>query len=182
MSVLICTFRHIKTFSSVLLFKFSSTIGRPRKITNIRALDNKIIYAQLPIVIAVTAHDLPTGEIIILQVHNATMMPDEANTLLSTNHLHHHRIIIKDVARSFGGKQLMIADGYVIPFVYHQGTIKLRIRRPTETEILECKTVELISDDDLEPSETHLDEYSEDEYLRLEHPKHRNSKYLEIDL
>ena len=36
--------------------------------------------------------------------------------------------------------------------------------------MLECKTVELTSDDDWEPSETHLDEYIEDDYLRLEHP------------
>ena len=50
-------------------------IGRPRRMTNIRALDNKIIYAQLPIVTAVTAHDLPTGETIILQVHDAATMP-----------------------------------------------------------------------------------------------------------
>ena len=62
----------------------------------------------------------------------------------------------------------MKSDGFLILFVYHERTIKLRVRRPTEEEIITCTTVELTTDDEWEPSQEKMDEYNEEDYLCLD--------------
>jgi len=84
------------------------------------------VQNNVPIGTGITAVDLPTGETILLRVHEATILNDDAHSLFSTLQLREHGIEIDDRLRRHGGASCMQVEDYVIPFTMVAGILLSR--------------------------------------------------------
>ena len=80
---------------------FVTVTGYDKKSGNARS--------STPIGSGVTAVDLPSGEVVLICIHEATIMND-ANTLLSVFQLHEAHVTIDDVAKRHSGKSCIVVD------------------------------------------------------------------------
>jgi len=114
---------------------------------NIAGYDNtSTIKTDVPIGSGITAVDLPDGETVLLRVHEASFLGDDAHTLISLIQLHENGVEVDDKPRRHGGTCSMTVDGYVIPFELDKGLVTFKIRKPTAHELDTCEMIELTSD------------------------------------
>jgi hypothetical protein len=73
------------------------------------------VKEDVPIVSAITAIDLPTGETILMRVNEATNLGRDAYTLLSPMHIRENDVYIDDKPKRHGGNSCMVVDDAVIP-------------------------------------------------------------------
>jgi hypothetical protein len=107
---------------------------------------NSTMRSGIPIVTATTAVELPSGETVLLKVHEASNLGQQGNSLLSTVQLREHGVEVMDIPKRHGGQPYIMADGYVIPLQLEIGLMKINIRLPTEQELHTCTEIELTSD------------------------------------
>ena len=93
--------------------------------------NEKTAKNNVPIGTGITAVDLPNDTTVILRVNEATLLGENANTLLSPTQIRENGHIIDEQARKHGGKGCITADGYVIPMTLREGMMAIKIRQPT---------------------------------------------------
>jgi len=124
---------------------------------------------DIPIGSGITAVDLPTGETILLRVHEASVLNDDAHTLFSTLQLRENGVEIDDRLRRHGGASCMYVDNYVIPFTMIAGMVTVKIRKPTEHELVTCDIIDLTSPDPWHPAQLTDQELNTNDYASLVH-------------
>ena len=87
---------------------------------------------NVPIGTGLTVVDLPDGESILLQVHEATVLGEIANTLFSEMQMEQNGIIIQ---RASDGRRYIEIEGYMIPFTVKEEMQTLLTPHPTEQEL-----------------------------------------------
>ncbi len=121
-------------------WKVTAHTGRT---TSVSGFDSNMIELQdRPIVSAKTAVDFPDGTTLIVCLHEATLLEDSANCLLSTIQMRDFHTIVNDIPRIHGGDQCIIADEFEIPLILRGGLLGMLCRVPLEHEIESCVTVE----------------------------------------
>ena len=106
---------------------------------------------NIPVVSALTAVDLPTGEVILIKVNEASNLGENENTLLSVTQMRDHGVVVHDLATRHGGHPHIAADGYVIPLQLHGALMQFSIITPTRYELENSYQIELTSDMPWEP-------------------------------
>ncbi len=80
---------------------------------------------------AVTVVDLPNGESVILQAHEALYLPHNNFTILSSTQLRESGVAVHDTAKHHGGLQNIVVDEVEIPLTLKRGLLHVPIRAPT---------------------------------------------------
>jgi len=89
---------------------------------------------------AITAVDLPDDKTILIKINEATILGEDANSLLSTTQAEHYGTIINNVPKSRGGKiPYIFKDNIYIPMNIHRGLPTIKIRKPTKEELQMCE-------------------------------------------
>ena len=112
---------------------------------------------------AITAIDLPDNKTILIKINEATILSDDANSLLSTTQASYYGTIINCVPKSRGGTiPYIFKDDIYIPLNIKDGLIYTNIRKPTNEELKECETIILTSEEPWNPEHIHEDYTIED--------------------
>ena len=110
------------------------------------------LTSDVPIGSGITAVDLPNSETVLIRANEATLLGEDANTLLSTIQMRDHGIIIDDKATRHGGLSCIDAFGTIIPMFLNEGMMCIKIRKPTELEMESCEVIDITSPLPWDPS------------------------------
>jgi hypothetical protein len=120
------------------------------------------IMRDIPIGLAATAYDLPTGETIILGVHQALYFGASLeNSLCQPNQLREHGIIVDDCPKQYsGGKSLhglfFPEENVHIPLEMYGCLSYFPSRLPMQVELATCRWVHLSGEGEWEPYSDHF--------------------------
>ena len=120
------------------------------------------VMKDIPICLVITAYDLPTGETIILGVHQALFFgATMEHSLCQPNQFREHGLIVDDCPKMYSnGKTLhgmYIPDQELhIPFELHGCLSYFPTRLPTPDEIDTCRWVHMSGDGEWDPYSDHF--------------------------
>ena len=100
----------------------------------------------LRVVVAVTALDLPNGELVLLRISEAAYNPNSQHSLLSEFQLQEKGCKIDSKARSHGGLQCFWPSGSdkpMIPLTLGGALIHFKHRYPTSDEVVNCTPIDI---------------------------------------
>jgi hypothetical protein len=123
--------------------------------TNRKALvggfDDTLTIGEKNIGSGIAAYDKSEGSTVLLLVNEGIEHCSQPNTMLSLNQMHHHGVDVCDVHPKFtnsGRKGLfrIKVREHEFPFRMENGLTALKLRRPTDSELVDCEVVRLTSD------------------------------------
>ena len=118
--------------------------------------------SNLPIANVAYAHDLPSGETIILQINNTIYLgSDMDDSLLNPiqcmeNDVHVDLRPRKYYPNENGAQTLVLPDGLTLNIQYQNSTPFVPVRRPTPLELTSCHLVEMTSHDSWDPQDPNM--------------------------
>ncbi len=112
----------------------------------IQGFSDDLTKQDVPIVSAATVVDLPTGESVILQEHEALYLPNNKFTILSSTQLRESGVAVYDTAKRHGGLQNIVMDEVEIPLTLKRGLLHIPIRAPTKEDLLTLPILDITSD------------------------------------
>jgi hypothetical protein len=87
--------------------------------------------------------DLP-HETILLRVNEGVVT--KKKTIFSTNQLRAYGCQVYDIPLKYGGKQaIVLSEGLTIPLKYKAGLHYMKIRKPTDDELIDYPVIDLTS-------------------------------------
>ena len=119
--------------------------------------DDTLTIGEKNIGSGVAAYDKSDGSTILLLVNEAIDHCSQPNTMLSLNQMRHYGVDVCDVHPHFtnGGRQglfrIKVGD-HELPFRMENGLAALKVRRPTDSELVDCEVVRLTADSHWDPS------------------------------
>ena len=128
-------------------------IAETERVADLQAFKDDFVEKQVPICSGATAIDLPSGETIIAEVHEAPFLEDGGTTLLSTFQMREHGVWVDNVAKRHGGNQEICVEDYHIPLEIRNGLLGFQCRKPTSWELENLFHVSLTSEEVWSPSE-----------------------------
>ncbi len=108
--------------------------------------------------------DLPNGEYVILQAHEALHLPNSKFTILFSTKLRENGVAVHDTARRHGGLQNIVVDKVEIPLTLQRGLLHVHIRTPTEEDLLMWPNLDIISDQPWDPKAPDDDDVSSNHF------------------
>ena len=137
------------------------------------------VLKDIPIGLAVTAYDLPSGETIILDVHQALFFgASMEHSLCQPNQFREHGLLVDDCpkqytnGRSLHGMYIPDQDLH-IPFELHGCLSYFPTRLPTVDESDTCRWIHMSGDGKWDPYSSHFAEAKSATHSHLtEHPRH----------
>ena len=148
------------TFCAGMTFSFQEPTG---SVVDVGGFHPSLpILKDIPIGLVATAYDLPTGETIILGVHQALYFGVSLeHSLCQPNQLREHGIIVDDCPKQYsGGKSLhglfFPDDGVHIPMEMHGCLSYFPSRLPTNTELETCRWVYMSGEGEWDPYSEHF--------------------------
>ena len=151
----------------------------PHRKVNVFGFDENLPgRKKLPVVSAISAIDLPNGEVLLLRVHEGIHNSESENTLLSTMQLRDYCHELNDVPRIQGGKQVIKpTEDTTIPLQLHNAMIVFKFRLPTDDEIAFGNILDITSPkpwqpskyNDIEPNTTFDHSDDDDAQTRINH-------------
>ncbi len=117
----------------------------------IQGFSDDLTKQDIPIVSAATVVDLPTGEAVILQAHEALYLPNNKFTILSATQLRENGVAVQDTAKRHGGLQELVVDEVNIPLVLQRGLLHVPIRATSDEKLPTLPMVDITSDQPWDP-------------------------------
>lgn len=120
------------------------------------------IIHNIPIGPAATTYDLPSGETIILGVHQALYFGATLeNSLCQPNQLREHGIVIDDCLKQYSGGKLLHGlffpdDNVLIPLELHACLSYFPSRLPTHEELETCRWIYMLGEGEWDPYSGHF--------------------------
>jgi hypothetical protein len=128
---------------------------------------SQTVRNNVPIGSGITAVDLPSGETVLLRANEATVLGEDANTLMSVTQMRENGVGVFDIATRHGGLSCLEVEGYVIPISLIDSMMVVKIRKPSQKELKECTMVELTSIQPWTPSTCSDEEINKEQYCSL---------------